>query len=836
MPYTCIIKKFISSLLLLLASQIAFAQKEGQALIDSLILRLEGIQEDTAKAILYGDIGFQYYLIEQNEKGLAYTQKQFALSEKINWEKGITLAHFGFGMYDYSRKEYEQAFNKMILSYNELTKRYHDFHGGAVTAQNICVLYEQLNDLENSRIWAYKRIDMCRAGNDRHALAEAFISLGMNYAWVGNIDSCIYCWEKAVEIQDSIGIKPLLTILDNLGIAYLKIHNGPLARKYYERSLIEKVNNKDIEAIGFCLSSIGSTYSEEHNTEKTIEYYSKAIEVYKITNNNLGIALVNDYIGAEYFKIGDYNNALRYYLAGLKIAEKVNDNVIYPVLLTDITAVYEKIKDYDKALEYLLKARTRFKITDTYTDSTFIITTVNMNISAIYAKMKNYDSALRYTHYALEVKSRDKNKLGTGILWGQIGAIYQEQGKYDEALKSYYTAVQVSDAAVEKRDLSAIFTNIGTTYLLVSEDSNKASLSDSLSKMPKKEFYRRSIANLNKALVFSTETGTTEYLIDIYSNLSKAYELNGNFKEALANHKLYLQLKDSLFNSDKVKEITSLDMQYDFAKKEDSTKAANDKKIALQKETHKANLAIAGISALSVIAFISGAFYFRRKRENDKFQLQLNETKQEALNAQMSDHFISNTMDSINHFIRNNDKEKASEYLILFSRLIRKVLENATEKMIPLNEDIGVLKDYLELEKLRFPEDTFHYDIHIDKTVTPHDTLIPPMVFQTLAENAIKHGFKKTEGGRLQFSIGKDKDTIVCSVEDNGIGRTASTKYKDPDSKGRISFGTSIAEKLIKTANRYGKETSYKITDLFDHNNVPSGTLVKFAIPYIAAE
>ena len=70
----------------------------------------------------------------------------------------------------------------------------------------------------------------------------------------------------------------------------------------------------------------------------------------------------------------------------------------------------------------------------------------------------------------------------------------------------------------------------------------------------------------------------------------------------------------------------------------------------------------------------------------------------------MSDHFISNAMNSINQFIINNEKEKAIKYLLIFNRLIRRVLEKSIQKSITLKEDIEILTDYLELEKLRFIE------------------------------------------------------------------------------------------------------------------------------------
>jgi LytS/YehU family sensor histidine kinase len=109
-------------------------------------------------------------------------------------------------------------------------------------------------------------------------------------------------------------------------------------------------------------------------------------------------------------------------------------------------------------------------------------------------------------------------------------------------------------------------------------------------------------------------------------------------------------------------------------------------------------------------------FYYRlkslrRELEQRKNEQQLTELKQQrtelemqALRAQMNPHFIFNSLNSINLFILENNKLQASEYLSKFSRLVRLILQNSQEALVPLERELEALELFLELESLRFEQ------------------------------------------------------------------------------------------------------------------------------------
>ncbi len=173
-----------------------------------------------------------------------------------------------------------------------------------------------------------------------------------------------------------------------------------------------------------------------------------------------------------------------------------------------------------------------------------------------------------------------------------------------------------------------------------------------------------------------------------------------------------------------------------------------------------------------------------RERELEKMQ---------ALRAQMNPHFIFNCLSSINNFVLKNETEAASDYLTKFSRLIRTVLNNSKRSFIPLEDELEMVRLYLEMESLRF-KGSFTYRIDRDEKIEPSTIFIPPLLIQPFVENAIWHGLlhKADPGGRLDISVKVEKNILICIIEDNGVGRSFSPEYlRVSPLKGKNLFGNS---------------------------------------------
>lgn len=238
---------------------------------------------------------------------------------------------------------------------------------------------------------------------------------------------------------------------------------------------------------------------------------------------------------------------------------------------------------------------------------------------------------------------------------------------------------------------------------------------------------------------------------------------------------------------------------------------------------------------LAIIALYYGINYWisrKHKLKNKEEQISrvLIELKLKALRAQMNPHFVFNVMTSIQHFILHNDDDAAHRYLSKFSKLIRAILSNSENNMIPLAEELKALSLYLELEDMRF-EKHFESEIYIDPSIDVNAVQIPSMLIQPYVENAIKHGIlRSVNAGKIRISIERYHTFLKCTIEDNGVGRHFTMENRNSDYR---SFGTSITKERLAAINKlYNNRLSEKVIDLYDEHGKPAGTKIEIYMPY----
>ena len=236
---------------------------------------------------------------------------------------------------------------------------------------------------------------------------------------------------------------------------------------------------------------------------------------------------------------------------------------------------------------------------------------------------------------------------------------------------------------------------------------------------------------------------------------------------------------------------------------------------------------------LSIIAIIIIFILVTKSIKNkEKYKREIIKYRQQALRKQMNPHFIFNALNSIQHYILQNDKRMSSRYLSKFSSLIRVVLENSKNDLITLEQEIEAVKLYLEIEALRF-KGKFEYHINIDENIDLISIKIPPLLFQPFIENAIWHGIMNLQDeriGMLTMTIKEEDNNIVCRIRDNGVGRKQAEKNKMKN-KGKISLGNELINSRINLINSESNKKIYiKYIDLHDEYGKGKGTIVEIKI------
>ncbi len=214
-------------------------------------------------------------------------------------------------------------------------------------------------------------------------------------------------------------------------------------------------------------------------------------------------------------------------------------------------------------------------------------------------------------------------------------------------------------------------------------------------------------------------------------------------------------------------------------------------------------------------------------------EVKLAQLEMQALQAQMNPHFIFNTINGIQYFVLANKMDTVLSLLSDFSKVVRESLRNATQRMIPLEQEIDFLHSYLRLEQMRFP-DKFVYTIQCSNGEDSGNVQIPPMVVQPYVENSIRHGFmhlKSTGHLSIVFEIERE-EILLVTISDNGIGREKAGIQNGPNPKNDRPHSTKITEARIRLFNSTEAPEMYKViyTDLSE-NDLSSGFKVELFLP-----
>lgn len=219
-----------------------------------------------------------------------------------------------------------------------------------------------------------------------------------------------------------------------------------------------------------------------------------------------------------------------------------------------------------------------------------------------------------------------------------------------------------------------------------------------------------------------------------------------------------------------------------------------------------------------------------KKRLIAEFEKDLAKSETLARSLQIDPHFIFNTLNAIKYLIQNNQNQEASRYLVTFSKFIRKVLDSSQKSTISLQEEIEMIKDYVEIEKKRF-NNNFTVDFKETTNTDFSQVFIPPLILQPFVENAIWHGLLNStlDVKEIKINIQCFDKEIIITIEDNGIGRDEAKKYSVK--RLQKSLGIPLTEERLKLHNHnYGNRLNFKIIDKIDKNNLPLGTKVEVTI------
>lgn len=192
--------------------------------------------------------------------------------------------------------------------------------------------------------------------------------------------------------------------------------------------------------------------------------------------------------------------------------------------------------------------------------------------------------------------------------------------------------------------------------------------------------------------------------------------------------------------------------------------------------------------------------YRKEEIKNLKWQATINEMELNKIKSQLNPHFIFNSMNSIRALV-DESPAKAKNLITQLSNILRSSLYMERKPVIAFNEELSLVRDYLELEKARL-ESRLDYRIDVDPECAKYE--VPPLLLQTLVENGIKHGINHQEkGGKLLLKAYEEGGKLKVDISNTG-------KIVERG-KGKPGIGLKISQQRLKLL--YGQQASLNIEE-----------------------
>lgn len=212
--------------------------------------------------------------------------------------------------------------------------------------------------------------------------------------------------------------------------------------------------------------------------------------------------------------------------------------------------------------------------------------------------------------------------------------------------------------------------------------------------------------------------------------------------------------------------------------------------------------------------------YYQQLKQNEIDSLQLEsklvKAQLQALKMQLHPHFLFNTLNTISAQIRFDEKKAAVGMLAGLSDLLRRALQQREKQMLPLKEEVAFIRQYLEIEKIRFKE---NLDLTIEVSEEAEDILVPSFLLQPLVENAIYHGLTKKLGARkLHLKAKIEAHQLDISIYNDGPALA-------DDFQLDYSPGIGLSSTVERLQQVYGEKHKLEI------NNHQKGVLALVSLP-----
>ncbi len=638
--------------------------------------------------------------------------------------------------------------------------------------------------------------------------------------------------------QDTVRIHKYLALLQHakndtsrvnamrsLGSTYANSNpDSAIAITWRALALAEQINW--VKGIAACSMNMGYYFDAKNAYDSALFYSNKALTASVKAGDKNRIAQVYINRGSFYVQTLHYAEAMNDFKQALQISTQVNNQDKMARCNMSFGSIYLDQGNYAAALPYYQKALLVF----TGLKDTEEIANAGGTVGSIYLHLKNYKAAEQLLQSAVDMELKIDDYFRLTDNYNDLGTLYMQQNQTAKGINMLQLAVKNAVLYGDPKMVALAYSYLGDAYLTGKQLT-----------LAKNAFTQglHAVTGIN-----SYEANQANYL-----GLARALHETGDDKNAYINFEKSSALNDTISVRKQQKELLRLQTQFETEEKEKENLLLKAENMASSAELKQNKLLlVAAIAGMALLGAFLYAMYRNRQAKIKNIEALQGLNKQlegqraeiarinillqlKALRAQMNPHFIFNCMSAIQECMLTGRLAEANTYLSKLSRLLRMVLVYSDEENITLDKELEILQIYLQLEHLR-ARGSFDYTVDIDEEIITEDMLVPALLLQPFAENAIWHGLhNKTADKKLSVSVHLKGDLLYCIIEDNGIGRQQAALLKAGQTK-HASRGVQLVEKRLQILKEQTQQpVSITITDLYDTGGVATGTRVEIVVP-----
>ncbi len=340
------------------------------------------------------------------------------------------------------------------------------------------------------------------------------------------------------------------------------------------------------------------------DTNKSIEFGTEALQLSEKLAYTPGQAKANRVIGVAYWAQGNLNKALQYLNTSHINYQRIQDKKGLANTRLNIGMVYADLKEYDKALLYYEQAINKF----TALQLKGRIATTFTKIGTILIEQRKDKKALKYLTDALQMHMDNNFTYGISEAHNRLGLLYLNKNEVEQA--SYHIKKSMALGS-EVNDVDGLTNNhiINGKILRLSKKLDEA------------------VVSVNKGLKLAIENDLKKYQLFAYEELKELKKRQYKPKEAFIYYEKFLALKDSLFNSEKSKQIAYLEFENELKIKDNQLLTLKDKE---RKDNLIKLILIIGVVAVTICGYVIYVISRQKARKNKELSKKTKELLESA--------------------------------------------------------------------------------------------------------------------------------------------------------------------------------------------------------------